>query len=77
MSSIGKQFGATDDVPLDCCRYLVAQLYHWLERPSIPRLGQFGVTAGHVDRLVALADNKNNPLPLTAGQIRQMILDPC
>jgi alcohol dehydrogenase class IV len=74
---IGKQFGATHNMPLDCCRYLIAQLYNWLDRLAIPRIGRFGVTADQIDRLVELADNKNNPLPLTAGQIRQMILDRC
>ena len=74
---IGTLFGATGDEPLDSSRHLVAGLYHWLDRLSIPRLGQLGVTANHIDRLVALADNKNNPLPLTETQIRQMLHDRC
>ena len=42
---------------------------------AIPRLGQFGLTDGHVDLLVRAASNKNNPLPLSAGQIGGMIRD--
>ena len=72
---IGKIFGALHEDCLDCCRHLVDCLYRWLDQLDIPRLGQFGLTAAHVDLLVRAASNKNNPLPLSAGQIRQMIQD--
>ena len=74
---IGKLFGAVCHAPADCCRHLVARLYEWLDALAIPRLGRFGMTADKVERLVEIAADKNNPLPLTKEQIRQMILDKC
>jgi alcohol dehydrogenase class IV len=72
---IGRLFGAMHENRLDCCRHLVDSLYRWLDQLAIPRLGQFGLTDGHVDLLVRTASNKNNPLPLSAGQIGRMIRD--
>ena len=72
---IGKLFGASHENHLDCCRHLVDCLYRWLDELEIPRLGRFGLTAAHVDRLVGVASNKNNPLPLSAAQIERMIRD--
>jgi len=72
---IGRLFGAAYHASSDCCRHLVDCLYQWLEQFSIPRLGSFGLTDALADNLVRLGSNKNNPLPLSADQIRQMILD--
>ncbi len=72
---IGNLFGARHENRMDCCRHLVDCLYRWLDQLAIPRLGQFGLTGGHVDLLVSTASNKNNPLPLSAGQIGSMIRD--
>jgi alcohol dehydrogenase class IV len=72
---IGNLFGAMYENRLDCCRHLVDGLYRWLDQLAIPRLGQFGLTDGHVDLLVQAASNKNNPLPLSAGQIGGMLRD--
>jgi len=74
---IGKLFGADHENSLDCCRHLVDCLYQWLDQLDIPRLGRFGLTVAHVDFLVHAASNKNNPLPLSADQIGQMIRDRC
>jgi alcohol dehydrogenase class IV len=74
---IGKLFGAKHENRLDCCRHLVDCLYRWLDQFDIPRLGQFGLTLDHVNFLVRDGSNKNNPLPLSAGQIGQMIQDRC
>ncbi len=72
---IGTLFGASHENHLDCCRHLVACLYRWLDELEIPRLGRFGLTAAHVDRLIGAASSKNNPLPLSAAQMEQMIWD--
>lgn len=74
---IGRWFGAPYDDPMDACRFLVDRLYGWLDLMAIPRLGRFGLTAFHVDRLIGLSSNKNNPLPLSADQIRRMLLERC
>lgn len=70
---ISNIFGCLHENRLDCCRYLVDCLYRWLDQLKIPRLGMFGLTADHVDLLVKAASNKNNPLPLSAGQMGQMV----
>jgi alcohol dehydrogenase class IV len=72
---IGTLFGANHENHLDRCHHLVDCLYRWLDQLDIPRLGQFGLTDSHIDLLVHTASNKNNPLPLSAGQIGQMLKD--
>jgi alcohol dehydrogenase class IV len=74
---IGRLFGARNQDPLDSCRFLVACLDQWLAKLAIPRLEHYGLTADHVDRLVSASSNKNNPLPLSAEQIEQMIKRRC
>ena len=74
---IADVFGALDEDPMDRCRHLVNSLYAWLDQMPVPRLAQFGLTADQVPRLVSLASNKNNPLPLSAGQIESMIQRRC
>ncbi|BBO71505.1 alcohol dehydrogenase [Desulfosarcina alkanivorans] len=72
---IGRLFGIANEDRLDCCRHLVDCLYRWLDQLDVPRLGTFGLTAAHVNRLVDASSNKNNPLPLSAGQMGRMIQD--
>jgi alcohol dehydrogenase class IV len=72
---IGKLFGSLNADRLDCCRHLVNSLYRWLDQLDIPRLGDFGLTAAHVDVLIGLSSCKNNPLPLSAEQLGRMIQD--
>lgn len=74
-SRVGQLFGAPYENPEDCCRHLVKCLYQWLDKLEISRLQPYGLTEDHVDRLVRKASNKNNPLPLSAEQIRSMIMD--
>ena len=76
-SRIADLFGLVQSSPLDRCRHLVDTLHGWLEDLSIPRLGHFGLTSDHVDLLVSQASNKNNPIPLSAHQVAQMIQDRC
>jgi alcohol dehydrogenase class IV len=77
LARIARLFGATSPDRIDCCRYLAAALYRLLDRLAVPRLKAFGLNAVHVDQLLAVASNKNNPVPLTADQMRRMILDRC
>ena len=74
---LGRLLGGQYAEPLDCCRHLVATLNDWIDRFDIPRLGRFGLTPHHIDQLVAMAANKNNPVPLTADQIRRLMTDRC
>ncbi len=71
---IGRLFDDGRHDLLDRCRRLVDGLYRWLDDLQLPRLANFGLTMAHVDRLVRTASNKNNPLPLSQHQIRQVLL---
>ena len=73
LASLGRLFGGHYRDPLDCVDHLVASLCDWLERFEIPRLGTFGLTGAQVERLVATASNKNNPVALSGDQIRKVI----
>lgn len=75
LACVGKLFGASDKDQPDCCRHLVDCLYRMLDQFDIPRLSSFGLTAALVDALIPASSNKKNPLPLSAGQMRQMIQD--
>jgi alcohol dehydrogenase class IV len=72
---IGRFFGSHCENQLDSCGYLVSILYDWLEQLNIPRLESFGLTHGHVTRLVRIASNKNNPMPLSANQMQAVIMN--
>ncbi len=75
LTRVARLFGATAQDRIACCRDLVARLYRWLDRLGIPRLKSFGLTTVQVDQLVTIASNKNSPLPLSANQMRSMIMD--
>lgn len=75
LARIARLFGASPEDRIGCCRALVAGLYRWLDRLKVPRLKDFGLTTAQVDQLVAVASNKNNPVPLSTEQMRRMILD--
>lgn len=53
---------------------LVEQLNRWIDTLGVPRLGEYGVTVADVDRIAGATGNKNNPVPLTAEEIRQVVL---
>jgi alcohol dehydrogenase class IV len=74
---IARLFGATQADPVDRCRFLVDALDRWLDDLAIPRLGTFGLKSEYINLLVGKASNKNNPVPLSAGQIDGMLWDRC
>lgn len=74
---LGELFGAPPGDAGERCRHLVDCLYGWLASLSIPRLSRFGLNPQLIARLVGLAGNKSNPLPLSTGQIEQMLLKRC
>jgi alcohol dehydrogenase len=53
---------------------LVEQLNKWVEALEVPRLGAYGMTDSDVDRIAAAAGNKNNPIPLSVEEIREVLL---
>ncbi len=55
------------------CNLLVKKLESWIKLLDIPRLSQFGVTEKDLDKIVKKIGHKNNPVKLTAEQIKQIL----
>ena len=48
-------------------------LTEWTEQLKLPRLGDYGVKTTDMDRILAKAKNRNNPVDLTADEIRALV----
>ena len=48
-------------------------LLNWVEELRIPRLGDYGITAADLDRIVEAASNRNNPIALTPSEIKALL----
>ena len=57
-----------------CCDLLMETIDGWTETLGIPRLSAYGVRASDLDRIARTAGNKNNPVPLTQEEIRDLLL---
>lgn len=55
------------------CHQLVEMLATWTEELGLPRLGEYGVTEADLDRIVASAGLKNNPVPLEPEQVKRIV----
>ncbi len=49
-------------------------LWEWTQTLELPKLGDYGVQASDLERIVAKTRNRNNPIPLTKGEISNLIL---
>ena len=56
------------------CNVFLDTLAIWTEELGLPRLGCFGVTLNDVSRIVAAADNKNNPTSLPIETLEQILI---
>jgi alcohol dehydrogenase class IV len=52
---------------------LVDLLERWTEQLHMPNLGSFGMTADHLDALVAASDNKQSPVQLDHATMREIL----
>lgn len=72
---VGKLFtdqsSRSDDYYID---HLLATIGSWASDMQIPRLGAYGVTPGDVGRIVAVTDNKNNPVRLNGEELAEVLL---
>ena len=57
----------------DAVEHLSTTLESWVEILAIPRLGHYGVERSDLDRIVNAALNRNNPIDLTAAEIRHLV----
>ena len=57
----------------DSCDALVDILDEWTTTLEIPKLSKFGVQERDLDRILDLAENRNNPIKLTRAEIRRLL----
>lgn len=75
-AKVGALFsGANEENTERCCEELVRIIERWVEVLRIPRLGEYGITAEDLDKIVAGAGNKNNPVNLDKRQMKQLMLN--
>lgn len=55
------------------CDLLVHKLQEWVDVLKIPKLGNYGVRKGDIDKILAKTGNKNNPIALTKEQMREIL----
>jgi alcohol dehydrogenase class IV len=56
-----------------CCDLLIEKIDGWIETLAIPRLSEYGVRASDLDGIARSAGNKNNPVSLTAEEIKTLL----
>lgn len=57
-----------------CCNLLISSVESWIENLKIPKLGNYGVKEGDINRIVEATGNKNNPVDLSKQQIKDILL---
>jgi len=57
-----------------CCDLLIERIDGWIETLAIPRLSRYGIRASDLDRIARSAGNKNNPVALSAEEIKDLLL---
>ena len=53
--------------------HFTESLLNWVDELQIPRLGNYGITAADLDRIVEAASNRNNPIALTPSEIKILL----
>ncbi len=57
------------------CSILISTLEKWTEELKIDRLGKYGITSEHIEKIVKKAGLKNNPVNLNDKDIETIILN--
>ena len=57
----------------EAVNHFTESLLDWVEELRIPRLGDYGITAADLDRIVEAASNRNNPIALTPSEIKILL----
>lgn len=57
----------------EAVNHFTESLLDWVEELRIPRLGDYGITAADLDRIVEAASNRNNPIALTPSEIKTLL----
>ncbi|MBN1349225.1 iron-containing alcohol dehydrogenase [candidate division KSB1 bacterium] len=73
-AAIGKLIVEDQTLSIEAaCQALTDKLDEWIDLLDLPRLGDFGVQANDIDRIVRETGNKNNPIILDETEIRQIL----
>jgi alcohol dehydrogenase class IV len=73
-AEVGRIFSGKDKLEMDsACEALIYEISRLLEFMKIPRLGEFGIREEHLDKIVKLTENKNNPIKLTNEELKEML----
>lgn len=57
----------------DAVEHLTTTLEAWTEELALPRLSAYGVGHADLERLAAVADNRNNPIRLSREEIQTLL----
>ena len=57
----------------DACDRLIDVLFEWSDKLNIPRLGAYGITEANLDKIVAEAENRYNPVPLDDIEMKRVL----
>jgi alcohol dehydrogenase class IV len=63
--------GGGDDIFY--CKQFLGVLNKWTRTLNIPQLSRFGMTALHMEKIIALADSKNSPAILSKEEIKVVL----
>jgi len=55
------------------CKLLLETIDHWLDVLQTPRLSKYGISENDFEKIITGTGNKNNPLPLTDLEIREVL----
>ncbi|OGR59172.1 MAG: hypothetical protein A2X36_00475 [Elusimicrobia bacterium GWA2_69_24] len=58
-----------------CCQALVDRVRQWCAALNLPRLRDYGVSEGSLDRILDAAENKSNPVALDRETLRAILRD--
>ena len=75
MARLGAFLGGEPDTnPINSGAALCRILWEWTEALELPRLGEYGIQATDLDRIIAKTRNRNNPIALTQTEIKNLVL---
>jgi alcohol dehydrogenase len=55
------------------CAALLQTIRAWTKVLHLPRLSEFGVTSGSIEKIAAETGNRNNPVALSSGEIAEIL----
>lgn len=75
-AEIGRIFLGKEKLEMDlACEVLISEVSKLIEYMKIPRLGEFGIRDEHLDKIIKLTTNKNNPIKLNKDELKEMLMN--